>query len=96
MEYGVIRNRKTIEARELRKALVKELGGRCAVCRTTFQLAIDHVDGRGWQPRELSSNQRARRYWKEFHEGVRLRVLCKVCNSKRENRPVYECAGVPF
>lgn len=68
-------------AHERRLALIKELGGRCALCHSKRKkLEIDHVDGRDWEPRRLNRWARVNRYWREYHAGVRLRVLCRSCN----------------
>jgi hypothetical protein len=63
--------------------LVEKLGGKCVECGSTDDLEIDHMDGRDWEPRALSSTMRAARYWREYEEGVRLRVLCSSCNGAR-------------
>jgi hypothetical protein len=74
----------------LRAALAPD--GRCAICgvkpRATARrrggasgLQIDHVDGRDWTPRNHNRWTRAARYWREFLAGVRMRALCKKCNS---------------
>lgn len=60
--------------------LIKTLGGKCAKCPETTNLHVDHMDGRDWEPNELSYHQRVRRYWTEYRSGVRLRVLCARCN----------------
>lgn len=69
----------------LRAWLLFELGGRCAkveepghVCKGP--LHIDHVDGRNWEERELSSHLRIKRIIREYREGVRLRLLCAKAN----------------
>lgn len=63
--------------------LIALLGGECAVCHTKKALQIDHIDGKDWRARDLSSTARVARYWREYHEGVRLRVLCISDNSSR-------------
>lgn len=70
-------------ALELRHDLIRQLGGKCAECGRTeiAVLEIDHVDGRTWSARGLSSYRRVLRYWREFRAGVRLRVLCRRCNA---------------
>ena len=62
--------------------LIATLGGRCAECgrRGEAQLAVDHVNGRGYEARKLSYVTRVRRYYEEYRSGVQLRVLCKKCN----------------
>lgn len=44
-------------------------------------LHIDHEDGKDYRSRHLSLSSRIARYWRELLAGVRLRVLCKSCNS---------------
>ena len=61
-------------------ALVACLGGKCAECGSQYRLAIDHVDGRGYEARHLSYLVRVRRYYAEYSNGVKLRVLCRKCN----------------
>jgi hypothetical protein len=56
----------------------------CAACRSVAEiedLEIDHVDGRTWSWHSLNALDRIRREWREFAGGVRLRALCKSCNS---------------
>jgi hypothetical protein len=67
----------------LRGGLVELLGGRCALCGCTEikLLEIDHEDGIGWSHNKLDSYRRARRYWREFFAGIKLRVLCRRCNA---------------
>lgn len=67
--------------------LIEKLGGKCVECAATDRLEVDHVDGRDWKPREHSSTARVARYWREYESGILLRVLCKSCNCKKENKP---------
>lgn len=62
--------------------LIKRLApsGKCDECGKRLPLEVDHVHGRGWDPAELSSQQRAARYWQEHDDGVKLRALCRSCN----------------
>lgn len=69
-----------------RAILIAVLGGVCAWCGSDDHPEVDHVDGRDWVPRELSATARLQRYFAEFRAGVRLRVLCKRCNSKDGRR----------
>lgn len=69
---------------------------RCAHCgrhRAWRDLEVDHVDGRTWHKHLLNCRDRVTRYWREFASGVRLRALCKSCNSsdgqRLRGRPRY-------
>ncbi len=72
------------------KELRAALGDRCIECGSRSNLTIDHVKGREYEARKLSSTSRVARYWKEFEEGVKLRLLCNSCNSSTRNHP-EEC-----
>lgn len=67
-------------AKARHRELVKLLGGRCAECKSTHRLEIDHVDGREWRSKSLAFRDRVARYWREYKSGVYLRVLCRKCN----------------
>lgn len=74
-------------AHQLRVSLLEVLApdGRCACCGRAFELEdleVDHVDGRTWYGRSLNFLDRIRRQWRELDAGVRLRGLCKSCNSR--------------
>ncbi len=71
--------------------LVEALGGQCAVCSSTRDLEIDHVEGITWQHERLNWLDRLRRYVEEFRRGVALRLLCDSCNGAR-NQHVYGTA----
>lgn len=63
--------------------------GRCAHCQRNLSpdfLEIDHVDGCAWDKRAVNAWRRVARYWREFAEGVRLRVLCRSCNGSDGHR----------
>lgn len=68
-----------------------EFGGEilhCALCcndEFDCQMHIDHMDGRDWEVREVASHTRTTRYMREFESGIRMRLLCKPCNTK--NKP---------
>ena len=47
----------------------------------TTELEIDHVNGRSWNLRKLSSSARVARYWREYKAGIKLRILCSLCNA---------------
>lgn len=74
---------KADEDENRRQVLLRTLSpeGKCSLCNEKADdLEIDHVNGRDWQPREMTTNQRIERYWKEFSTGVKLRALCRSCN----------------
>jgi len=66
--------------------------GICDSCTQVFpheELAIDHVDGRDWEPHKLSPQMRAARYWREYKAGVRLRAICNSCNGQEGGNRRY-------
>lgn len=67
-------------AQRMRRWLVKQLGGACALCGSNRKLQVDHVRGRSWRLTDYSQRGRVRKYLEEFHAGVELRCLCKPCN----------------
>ena len=69
-----------VRARAQHGALIATLGAKCAECGSEHRLEIDHVDGRTWRSNSLAFRDRVKRYWREFKEGIRLRVLCRACN----------------
>ena len=75
-----------------RKQLILDLGGKCVSCGTKRMLEVDHINGRNWTPRNVSSDTRVRRYLKESKEG-KLQVLCKSCNSAKGD---YDQPGVKW
>lgn len=75
------RDRRRYErARHWYTELVDLLGGHCELCGSCDDLAVDHMDGRDYQPRRLSFFHRTILYWMELFDGVRLRILCRACN----------------
>lgn len=66
-----------------RRALIRELGGKCELCpcRDIERLEIDHKFGKTWRSRSISSSSRVCRCRREAKLGL-LRVLCKSCNSR--------------
>lgn len=66
----------------LRDELIDKLGGKCSICGRKRKLHIDHWNGRDWEPREVSSHMRIKRYFAEYEEG-KLRLLCVTCNCSR-------------
>lgn len=79
--------RKTASAARLRDELIRELAPdlRCARCGEQVEhsslLQVDHVDGKSWTARKLSSTARVARYRREHRAGVALRALCGLCNA---------------
>lgn len=81
------------------RCLIDSLGGRCECCgcEDPTLLSIDHVDGITWVRRELRYDARIARYIEEWCEGVRLRVLCLLCNSRDGRaRQLAAVEAVPF
>jgi hypothetical protein len=73
--------RQNVYAKARRKMLVALLGGECAICGRKDRLHIDHVKGKSWDAKKLSSWQRVKRYWEEYRAGVPMRTLCISCSS---------------
>lgn len=68
-------------AQSRREQLIERLSGCCALCGRRRLLEIDHPQGRNWEPRETSQEQRVRIYLREAAKGL-IRVLCKKCNAR--------------
>ena len=68
--------------RRERAALLARLGNQCALCpeRRKEKLEIDHTNGRRYELRKLSRDQRLARWLEEEARGE-LRLLCQRCNS---------------
>ena len=74
---------------KLREILVDAMGGKCAEPGCKYRgdkLHIDHPAGRDWEPRELSSHMRIKRYISEYNQGL-VRLLCVKHNNQTSNRP---------
>lgn len=81
--------------------LISRLGAICELCEEDGKnapLEVDHVDGRGWEKpaREYRYDQRVKRYYEEFMRGVKLRVLCKPCNSGYRPPKATDFPPAPF
>jgi phage-related protein (TIGR01555 family) len=76
--------RKDAKGERTIEALLKRLSpsGKCAECGKQKPLEVDHVHGRGWDPAEMSKQQRADRYWTEYDGGKKMRALCRECNAR--------------
>lgn len=55
--------------------------GKCQKCGDAAKLEVQHMNGRDWQPRDLSHAQRAAKYWDEYERGVELEAWCRTCNA---------------
>ncbi len=55
--------------------------GKCGHCGEVKPLEVQHMNGRDWQPRDLSHAQRAAKYWDEYERGVKLEAWCRTCNA---------------
>lgn len=60
--------------KEIRERIIKEHGGKCAICGATMHLEIDHIIPVSKGGRENESN---------------MQVLCRSCNSKKGNSIDY-------
>ena len=60
--------------KEIRDRLIKEHGGKCAICGAKMNLEIDHIIPVSKGGRENESN---------------MQVLCRSCNSRKGNRIDY-------
>lgn len=65
-----------------RMDLVIQLGGVCAFCGSKHDLQIDHIHGRNYSLRKLSSDHRVSIYRREAQAGL-LQVLCGPCNNSK-------------
>lgn len=67
---------------------MKNWGGVCALCGATEGLQFDHINGRDYNPNQLSYSARMARYKREAAAGE-LRLLCEPHNlaerKKHEN-----------
>lgn len=58
---------------------------RCKLCGVTerhHQLDVDHEQGKRYRADRLRYDARVDRYWAEYREGAKLRVLCRRCNGR--------------
>lgn len=93
------RNKKTVYlanwAAEKRGQLIKDLGGKCAICGTRKNLQIDHIYGRDWEIRSKSRWQRQIIYRREFEQGL-LRCLCAAHNANAGKSGSGESVAATF
>ena len=83
--------REKLKARH--RELVALLGGVCVKCGSKDFLEIDHEEGKPYESKSVGHRARVEKYWDEYNKGVKLRVLCKPCNSGHRNntpRPTEE------
>ncbi|MDE2103428.1 MAG: hypothetical protein KGL39_39670 [Patescibacteria group bacterium] len=73
--------RQVVYARKIRAELIDRLGGKCALCNETdpTKLQFDHINGRAYNPNQLSYGARLKRYEREAELNL-LRLLCESCN----------------
>lgn len=73
---------KSHRARARREWLRDQLGGRCAVCFTVFDLQFDFIKSDGGAHHGLSSHDRVMAYVREFNRG-NLQLLCGLHNREK-------------
>lgn len=73
-------------AKKARRALIVQLGGRCAYCGLDCieDLQIDHKQPRRWNIRKVDQSMRVSIYRREAKEG-KLQPLCLFCNVAKRN-----------
>jgi len=76
--------RNKLSGKRRRRRLLKALGGCCKMCGSTRDLTVDHINGRNYCVRKLSSHMRVTRYLREYEAGVPLQALCRSCHGKLE------------
>lgn len=72
----------------IRSMLLQIYGARCAGCGCVegdCYLEINHIYGRDWKPREVSSYNRWLRYWREAKVGL-IDLRCPDCNQRYRPR----------
>lgn len=62
----------------------------CGIGERHHQLDVDHERGKAWRAERVRYDARVDRYWREFREGVPLRVLCRRCNGRDGGERVAE------
>lgn len=67
----------------MRSALIRDMGGKCALCSETVNLTFDHFpDPTSWDISRMAGPARIRRYREDWEQGM-LRLLCFPCNRQR-------------
>jgi 5-methylcytosine-specific restriction endonuclease McrA len=79
--------RQTQYASKMKRVLIELLGGRCALCPEDDpdKLEFDHINGRDYEPRQLSYSARLAKYKREAAAG-KLRLLCGPCNREARKK----------
>lgn len=74
--------------RKRREQVIEKLGGCCAVCKTTEDLEIDHIDRATKEynvAHIFSANEE--KFWKEI---AKCQLLCKKCHKEKTERENIE------
>lgn len=91
------RTRPLLVAR-IRSMLLEIYGPKCPECGCELlpsNAEVNHIYGREWKIRDLSSYNRHLRYWKEAQRGL-INLLCKSCNGEyRPKREAKRPEGCP-
>lgn len=80
-------SRQAVYCQRVRAELLEKLGGKCVKCGEDNQeeLEFDHIYGRAYEARKLSSSARMARYKREAAAN-KLRILCGDCNKAERKK----------
>lgn len=79
--------------RKGRRALIKQMGGKCFRCKYKWRLEFHHLVPRTWDPAKTSRWVRLARYRREWKAGI-VCLACKRCN-KLIGRPLAQTVQDP-